>query len=339
MCSHLIAFRSHIFTGYRGTACGHIEHLHGHCRPDRSVSVHECLDGCRLIHTHLDRRSGIYSDRPRMILAGELMAKNLALPIAPYGNLCVCLFALQGDRDDDRGSENLTGGAICAKQHMKASIFMWPRDTEGCRSKLHASCWPRSSPNLVNGDGRANLMSESAPVLPKFNRARAHHPSPHFFITSSLAQTMLSIVYALTLEEARERKDIVEYIEDYTKRFATAALPGNSLIDILPFLERIPHRINPWKRHGDKSFKYDTEVQVGLLNEVRQRMVRHLHIRFASHVVDREWIQGRWTRTQILLLRPHRGCGQRGADRCPGCLALWSHSVRPRLCASVAPYS
>ena len=97
---------------------------------------------------------------------------------------------------------------------------------------------------------------------------------------------MLSIVYALTLEEARERKDIVEYIEDYTKRFATAALPGNSLIDILPFLERIPHRINPWKRHGDKSFKYDTEVQVGLLNEVRQRMVRRLHMRFVSHVVD-----------------------------------------------------
>ena len=34
-----------------------------------------------------DRRSGIYSDRPRLIMAGELMSKNMLLPITPYGTL------------------------------------------------------------------------------------------------------------------------------------------------------------------------------------------------------------------------------------------------------------
>ena len=46
------------------------------------------------------------------------------------------------------------------------------------------------------------------------------------------------------------------------------------MIDLLPFLERIPHKLNPWKTHGEKLFQSDTEVLVGFLNEVRHRMVR-----------------------------------------------------------------
>ena len=66
----------------------------------------------------------------------------------------------------------------------------------------------------------------------------------------------------------------MHYIDAFTTRFAVAATPGNSLIDLLPFLERIPHKLNPWKTHGEKLFQSDTEVLVGFLNEVRHRMVR-----------------------------------------------------------------
>ena len=34
----------------------------------------------------VDRRSAIYCDRPRMVMVGEIMTKNLALPIARYDN-------------------------------------------------------------------------------------------------------------------------------------------------------------------------------------------------------------------------------------------------------------
>ncbi|TFK67293.1 cytochrome P450, partial [Pluteus cervinus] len=35
----------------------------------------------------LERRSSIYADRPRIIVANEIMSGGLMLPIVPYGNL------------------------------------------------------------------------------------------------------------------------------------------------------------------------------------------------------------------------------------------------------------
>ena len=34
-----------------------------------------------------DRRSGIYSDRPRLIMAGEIMTKGIMLSLTRYGDL------------------------------------------------------------------------------------------------------------------------------------------------------------------------------------------------------------------------------------------------------------
>ena len=91
---------------------------------------------------------------------------------------------------------------------------------------------------------------------------------------SSFAWTMLSIIYGLTLEEARRRQDIVDYVDDFSHRSATAALPGKSWIDVFPFLNYLPYYINPWKIYGERSYQYDNKVLGELLNEVRERTVR-----------------------------------------------------------------
>ena len=84
---------------------------------------------------------------------------------------------------------------------------------------------------------------------------------------------MLSIIYRLTLEEARRRQDIVQYVDDFSHRTATASLPGKSWIDVFPFLDHLPYYINPWKIYGERSYQYDDKVLRGLLNEIRTRIV------------------------------------------------------------------
>jgi hypothetical protein len=42
----------------------------------------------------LDRRANIYSDRPRMIVANEILCGGLFVPFLRYGDLCVASFVL-----------------------------------------------------------------------------------------------------------------------------------------------------------------------------------------------------------------------------------------------------
>ena len=90
---------------------------------------------------------------------------------------------------------------------------------------------------------------------------------------SSLAWAMLSILYGLSLEEARGREDIVSYAGDFVYRSGIAAMPGRFLIDVIPALKHLPHFMNPWKIIGEKSYRSDTQFLAGLVNNVRARMV------------------------------------------------------------------
>ena len=90
---------------------------------------------------------------------------------------------------------------------------------------------------------------------------------------SSIAWTALSVIYGLPLTEAREREDIVKYVEDVGRRTGMAAMPGKFLIDVFPILKHLPHSINWWKIVGENSYHSDTQYLVGLLREVRTRMV------------------------------------------------------------------
>ena len=103
-------------------------------------------------------------------------------------------------------------------------------------------------------------------------------------VLSSLAWTALGVIYGLTLEEAREREDIVHFVADFGRRTGTAALPGKFFIDVFPILQHLPHFVNPWKIAGEKSYQSDTRILGELVKEVRTRMVWH-YPRVCCHVV------------------------------------------------------
>lgn len=48
---------------------------------------------CLLVHVGFtDRRSNIYSDRPRLIMLNELLAGGMLLPFMRYGEVFVTVF-------------------------------------------------------------------------------------------------------------------------------------------------------------------------------------------------------------------------------------------------------
>lgn len=53
------------------------------------MSYRRGLHYTRAKHPVLDRRSSIYSNRPRFIMANEILTKNLAIGMMPYGDLFV----------------------------------------------------------------------------------------------------------------------------------------------------------------------------------------------------------------------------------------------------------
>jgi hypothetical protein len=53
------------------------------------LSVIWCLD--IILYTLLERRSNIYSSRPRLVMAGEILTGNASIPLLGYGDLCVSL--------------------------------------------------------------------------------------------------------------------------------------------------------------------------------------------------------------------------------------------------------
>lgn len=66
---------------------------------------------------------------------------------------------------------------------------------------------------------------------------------------------------------------IVVKVENYVERMLKAALPGNYLVDFFPAMMYIPTWLAKWKREGYAWFKRDTDMFLGLVNEVQQGLV------------------------------------------------------------------
>ena len=84
---------------------------------------------------------------------------------------------------------------------------------------------------------------------------------------------MLCVTYGFTISEAHRRQDIVDFVDGFAHRSANAALPGRSLIDVFPILEKLPHSINPWKIEGERLHQSDDKVLISLLREARYMQV------------------------------------------------------------------
>ena len=80
--------RTHILASSGRPACDRLERLHHYRGPDRSCLQHAFLVCCNVDDAVVlvDRRSTIYSDRPKLIMA-NLISKDLIIVLTPYGDL------------------------------------------------------------------------------------------------------------------------------------------------------------------------------------------------------------------------------------------------------------
>ena len=86
------------------------------------------------------------------------------------------------------------------------------------------------------------------------------------------AATVLSAVYAYPPIKLSD--PIVVKVENYVERMLKAALPGNYMVDFFPAMMYIPTWLAKWKREGYAWFKRDTDMFLGLVDEVKQGLVR-----------------------------------------------------------------
>ena len=117
-----------------------------------------------------------------------------------------------------------------------------------------------------------------------------------------LATTMLSVLYGLSSKEVEERHEVVNYINRFIKRMATAAFPGTYLVDLFPSMLHLPRWMAPWRRHGELCYKQDTTFFQGLFIEVRDKVVSWLSV--VSGQLLRTSI-GEWHGSPYILLGSH----------------------------------
>ncbi|TDL15532.1 cytochrome P450 [Rickenella mellea] len=166
----------------------------------------------------MDRRPAIYSDRPRFIMATEILTGGMNLAFARYG-------------DRWRRMRRAANNGLS----LKAAQEYTPLQEKEAIYLLHG------------------LLHEKGNIDPQLRR--------------TAAATVLSAVYAYPPISIGDH--LVEKVENYVDRMLKAALPGNYLVDIFPFMMYIPTWMAKWKSEGYAWFKKDTDMFLGLVDDVK----------------------------------------------------------------------
>ena len=106
-------------------------------------------------------------------------------------------------------------------------------------------------------------------------------------LASSLLSSLFQITYGWSSNEIGQRHDILAFTRDFESRLINAVMPWNYLIDVFPLLEYIPRLMNPWKIRGAKYQNESTKVLVGLVDEVRAKIVSPSRSQPLTPVLDR----------------------------------------------------
>ncbi|KAK7683862.1 hypothetical protein QCA50_013240 [Cerrena zonata] len=167
----------------------------------------------------MERRSNIYSDRPRFVMATEVLTGGMNLAFARWG-------------DRWKRMRRAANGGLS----VKAALSYTPLQEKEAIYFLD---------NLLNEKGQLDLQ-----------------------IRRTAAATVLSAVYAYPPIKLSD--PIVVKVENYVERMLKAALPGNYMVDFFPAMMYIPTWMAKWKREGYAWFKRDTDMFLGLADEVKQ---------------------------------------------------------------------
>ncbi|KDR69689.1 hypothetical protein GALMADRAFT_230616 [Galerina marginata CBS 339.88] len=166
----------------------------------------------------LERRSAIYSHRPRFIMAGEILCKGIMLSFISYGDLF---------RRMKRATHN-TFSPNASEQ------FQPLQETEAIRL---------ASELLEDPDSWETILKRS---------------------TSS---NILTATYGWP-RITEEHRPLVKRIHEHTARLSNACIPGTSMVDIFPSMNRLPIWMVKWKRNALEWHERETKMFEGFYTDV-----------------------------------------------------------------------
>jgi hypothetical protein len=218
------------------------------------------LNSQRVASDLLDKRSNIYSGRPRYISANEYLTENLALVLSPYGDLY----------------------AINTQLYFSSSLITSPSvrrfrrvTAEGFSKSASQSFYPIQNREAIV----LTLSLMNNPTKEKLKNFQRH-----------TASIMFSVNYDLPPVEAEDDPRVVG-IQDSLQRLLHEMQPGARLVEYFPWLRYVPSRcvadravdrgfpqilqcrFAKWKRDAQHWFIQDTLMLQRLLDNVSEDLV------------------------------------------------------------------
>ncbi|THG98633.1 hypothetical protein EW026_g3595 [Hermanssonia centrifuga] len=188
----------------------------------------------------IDRRSGIYSNRPPFIMTSDILCGGLFVSFASYGPLWRKLRRAAHVGFNVRASKSYQ-----PIQEREASAFV----SNLLKSPSH---W------------RDHTERSAMPFIDTFPYLLMH-------VNSSAASAILAVVYGWPSLDA-SGDPLVTRIKDFMDRVLTSSFPGAFLVDIFPSMLYIPTWLASWKRRGLKWHQEDTEFFETFLVDAREKM-------------------------------------------------------------------
>ena len=209
----------------------------------------------------LDRRANIYSDRPRLIMANEILSGGLFNAFLPYGDMWVY--------------------SISSRTSVDRHVDSWRRTRRAAHEGLRRNA-ARSYHTLLRKEGI--LLASALLASP-----RAQDLEKHFQRTA--ASATMSMLYDYPTLETENDKTLSE-IHAFIDRLSIAAVPGAYLVDVFPWMMHVPERFvivsktcfflsvecysvrfARWKAEGRRYFEHDNIMFQTLLNRNRSDVV------------------------------------------------------------------
>ncbi|KAK8060686.1 hypothetical protein PG996_010616 [Apiospora saccharicola] len=196
----------------------------------------------------LSRRSAHYSDRPRMVMSGELVTKGMHMLLRPYDAQYKLHQRMQAPLLNMKASN-------CYRpiQEMESRQLLWDiiEDT-----KTHGD----KGPSLGHSPRTTTIKATGLPSL------------------TSPTDTQLYSGYRLRTGHEQSMLDA----KRVQAEFARTGQVGAYLVDSFPILNRLPAFLAPWKKEGEELYQLERNLHVGNL----ERGLANPGWNFSKHMRD-----------------------------------------------------
>ncbi|KAF5367973.1 hypothetical protein D9758_004443 [Tetrapyrgos nigripes] len=241
-----------VFESWKETY-GPIIHLSIPSFPSFIPFVHQLNQSIIILNTHkvaydlLSKRSALYSDRPRLIVANETLTRNGLLGLARWGE--------KWRRTRRAAHESLKKEMVVNGSSGRGGLYDGIIMREGV---LLAAGLGSITTTPAAGNGSTDWLS-------------------HLSRTSSSLFT--SIAYD-TPPLHSPQDPLIHAVCSLTTHVTRASYPGAHLVEILPFLNDLPkwipgvNWVNRWKKEAEDAYERYTEAFEGIYGEVEERVRR-----------------------------------------------------------------